>query len=219
MDWGFAHYSSVHWHTKGLVSPEQAKKYLDRDWDKARELVFTYRERVVAGTGERQLGALIAEGCEKEKINRFFLSPDAFAKKTSANTIAEEIGDVLKQFGVPRPEMADNDRVGGWRLMHDLIEADEWFISSDCPEALSAIPVLKHDELKKEDVEKTDEMSDDVADELRYGLKTMLGSRVKPFEVALAEAISAAPNATVANMTHMRMMADRKGKQRFGRQY
>jgi phage terminase large subunit len=219
MDWGFAHYSSVHWHTKGLVSPEQAKKYLDRDWEKARELVFTYRERVVAGTGERQLGALIVEGCEKEKISRFFLSPDAFAKKTSANTIAEEIGDVVKQFGVTRPELADNDRIGGWRLMHDLIEADEWFISSDCPEALSAIPVLKHDELKREDVEKTDEMSDDVADELRYGLKTMLGSRAKPFAVTLAEAVAAAPNATVANMVHMKMLADRKGKARFGRQY
>jgi hypothetical protein len=165
------------------------------------------------------LGALIVEACEKEKISRFFLSPDAFAKKTSANTIAEEIGDVVKQFGVTRPELADNDRIGGWRLMHDLIEADEWFISSDCPEALSAIPVLKHDELKREDVEKTDEMSDDVADELRYGLKTMLGSRPKPFAVSLAEAVSAAPNATVANMVHMKMLADRKGKQRFGRQY
>jgi phage terminase large subunit len=219
-DWGYAHHSSIHWHAKGLVSPEQAKRCLDRDWDKAREVVLTYRERVVAGMGESQLGEMIVEASAGEKISRFFLSPDAFAKRTSANTIAHEIGVKLREGGLPSPEPADNDRIGGARLMHELIEADEWFISSDCPEALSAIPVLKHDELKKEDVEKTEEVSDDVYDELRYGLKTMLGPGRKPFMVTLAEAVAAAPNANVAAMIDMKLRAERKAKtQRYGRQY
>lgn len=106
--------------------------------------------------------------------------------------------------------------------MHDLIQADEWFISSDCPEALSAIPVLRHDELKREDVEKTDEMSDDVADDLRYGLKTMLSAKAKPFSVMIAEKVQTAHREhgpTAANIVHLQEMAKRKGKPRFGQQY
>jgi phage terminase large subunit len=213
MDWGYAHASAVYWHAKGLVSPADAKKYLDRDWDKSREVVLTYRERVEAGVGERQWGARIVEATGKEKIGSFFLDPSAFAKKTSANTIAEEIGDVTKDR-IPLPELADNDRIGGWRLMHQVIEADEWFISSDCPGLLSAIPVLKHDEVRREDVEKTEEVSDDIADSVRYGLKSMLASRGKPLAVVRQETMAAVfketQDMTAVHMSNLRFQATHK---------
>lgn len=101
--------------------------------------------------------------------------------------------------------------------MSEMIEGDEWFISSDCPEALSAMPVLKHDEDKREDVEKTEEMSDDVADDLRYGLKSMLGSRKKPFEVKLHETLAQIPDFTQKHLVRLKMMDQQKGKQRWKR--
>ena len=53
--------------------------------------------------------------------------------------------------------------------MRQMIHDDSWVISTACPEALNLIPVFSHDEVKPEDVEKTADKSDDVADALRYG--------------------------------------------------
>jgi hypothetical protein len=90
-------------------------------------------------------------------------------------------------------------------------------ISEACPEALNAVPAAQYDKdgPNIEDICKTDHLYDDVIDELRYGLQSMLNTNKKPFNVKLAEAIQAAPNATVASMVHMKMLAERKGKTRF----
>lgn len=124
MDWGFAHHSVATWNATGRVT---AKELQDMGYDVTteQEVVLTYRVMAVAETPERVLAQQVVDRCtkqEKESIRRVFLSPDAFAKKTSANTIAQEIGDVLAAGGLPRPEMADNDRVGGWRLMYNLMK-------------------------------------------------------------------------------------------------
>jgi phage terminase large subunit len=231
MDWGFRHHAVIYWHTIGDVMPEDSWR-LNRDWADSRKCIFTYREmpiklsdsddpESVFGDGEKpadetELAGKIADWSKGETIKRFFLSPDAWAKKTSGNTPAQMIGEVLKKRGMVQPEFADNDREGGWRLLYNKIQQDAWFISSRCPEALNAIPAMEYDSDKGgEDIRKVDSLYDDCADSLRYGLKSYLSPGKQPFEERLAIAIAAAPNPTTAHMTHIRMHAERKGKTRW----
>lgn len=134
IDWGYSHYSAVYWFAKGTVNPDEFNSLMDevlgkkaRDYrvETPQDLVLTYREFVERSVGEADLAARILHNTpreEREEVRRIFLSPDAFAKRGSANTIAEQIGDVLVGGGLPRPHPADNDRVGGWRLMHGLLK-------------------------------------------------------------------------------------------------
>ena len=66
-----------------------------------------------------------------------------------------------------------------------------WVISSECPEALETIPVLMRNVKDLDDVIKTDKgqavMAMDVADDLRYGLQSMLGAGYKPAKVKHSE--------------------------------
>lgn len=220
MDWGFKHHSSIHWHTTGDVSPEEAATFGKRI-DAPKKFVFTYREKVISlaqeGGDEEGLARDIGYSSKNEKIARFFLSPDAFGKKTSANPTSEVIGKVLRSAGIPAPEPADNQRIVGWRFIYQLIQNDQWMISEACPEALNAVPAAQYDKdgPNIEDICKTDHLYDDVIDELRYGLQSMLNNKNKPFEVRLAEAIESSANPNIAAMRHMKMVAERKGKTRF----
>jgi hypothetical protein len=224
-DWGFKHHSPIHWHTVGNVLPEEAK-LLGRNWVTPKRCVFTYREHVVSladtQSSEIELGQSILQLSKGEDIKRWFLSSDAFGQKTSQNTAADLLmAGTGKTF--PRAEMADmkaGSRTVGARFMYQLIQNDEWFISEMCPEALDAIPAMEYDIDKGgEDVRKTDNIYDDIYDELRYGLQDMLNNNKKPFAVELAEAVAAAPNPTTANMIYLKMQEQRKKKQGFGRQY
>ncbi len=83
-------------------------------------------------------------------------------------TIAEQIGEVLAQHGLPRPTRADDDRVGGWQLMYQLLERDAWVIADNCVRLIDCLPQLVRDTRRVEDVRKVD--GDDPADAARYGL-------------------------------------------------
>jgi Terminase large subunit, T4likevirus-type, N-terminal len=195
-DWGFKHHSPVHWHAVGNVLPEQAR-LLGRNWTAPRRCVFTYRELITSiaddQTSEKELGAKIAKLSGNQKISRWILSKDAFAKKTTQNTPA-----MLLKSGTgsafPEPSIANMDpgsRVPGWRFMYQMIQDDTWFISEMCPEALAAIPSLEYDSDKAgEDIRKTDHLFDDVGDELRYGLVDMLSNAKKPHEVVIQEQLA-----------------------------
>ena len=186
MDWGFAHPSAVHFHCQDGKT------------------TVTYRELYANRTGEREWGRKIVEAAGDEEIVRFYLSPDAFAKRTSANTIAEEIGDEIKKLNpkFPRPERADDDRVGGWRLMYELIEHDQWLIADACRRLIDSIPILIRQDVEKnpEDVEKLDagegpeELGDDAPDSARYALKSHLRPRKKPQEIIDREEASKIPD-------------------------
>ena len=223
-DWGYKHHSPVHWHTTGDVMPEDAK-LLGREWTTPKKCVFTYREHVVslaeAGQSEEQWAADVVRMTQREKLERYFLSSDAFAEKTSANTPADVIGAVMRKAGLPRPvkaNMAPGSRVAGWRFMHSLIQADSWFVSEMCPVLLDAVPSLEYDSDKGgEDIRKTDSIYDDVADEVRYGLADMLNSKAKPFSVQLQEVVRAAPDNTARHVVHLKMLERQKGTQRWKR--
>ncbi|HXN72997.1 MAG TPA: hypothetical protein VN861_10645 [Candidatus Acidoferrales bacterium] len=110
----------------------------------------------------------------REKIDAIYLSPDAFARRTDEASIADQMGDVFAAAGFPRPVPADNDRVGGWMLMYQMLDAGEWLLTENCVELIRTIPNLVRDTARVEDITKMD--GDDPADAARYGLKSRYGA-------------------------------------------
>jgi len=180
IDWGFQHPSAVYWHCaipepvirdSGFVTRERI-----HDGTASRESpvtnhqsrIVTYREFVQNGLSPRMLAQAIAERSGRERINEVFLSPDAFAHRTSEASIAEQLGDVLVANGLPRPAPADDDRIGGWQLMYQMLESNAWVITDNCVKLIECMPLLVRDNGRIEDIRKVD--GDDPADAARYGL-------------------------------------------------
>jgi hypothetical protein len=124
----------------------------------------------------------IAERSGRERISDVFLSPDAFAHRTSEASIAEQLGEVLAAGGLPRPAPADDDRVGGWQLMYQLLESDAWLITENCAKLIDCLPQLVRDDRRVEDIRKVD--GDDPADGARHGLVS--GGRLAGVGAALS---------------------------------
>ena len=147
------------------------------------------------------LAQAIVERSGREQIREVFLSPDAFAHRTAEASIAEQVGDVLVANGLPRPAPADDDRVGGWQWMYQLLENDAWVITENCAKLIEGIPLLVRDDRRIEDIRKMD--GDDAADAARYGLVS--GARLAGLH-ASAQAIghSAVPGSiqTQTNVPH-----------------
>lgn len=212
-DWGRGHFCVTYWHARGEISPKDAEKILGWNIPRTLKVVVTYREYVAGGAAEedgkvrelseqdiaRKIVELTPED-ERKKMASFFLSPDAFAKRTSHNTIAQDQGAILAKAGLPYPRRADDDRVGGWALMSNmLLEAKRkgatWenvlLISAECAELIGALPLAMRDPKNLDDVLKTTKLSDDVIDACRYGLKSMLSPGQKPDEEVVREKVEA----------------------------
>lgn len=173
-DWGFEHPSCIHWHCRD----EQGH-------------VYTYRELYGRQINESSLGQRISELSAGEKLSSFFFSWDAFGRMHESNrySIADMVARNLSK-GVPRPTPADaspGERIVGWRLMSQLLDAEQWTITTGCPKLIECLPTLIRDEDKPEDVLKVDwtemTLGDDAADSARYGLKMMLSPRPVPKDV------------------------------------
>ncbi|HYA97430.1 MAG TPA: hypothetical protein VEH49_04995, partial [Methylomirabilota bacterium] len=131
--------------------------------------IVTYREFVQPGLSPRMLAQAVAERSGRERISEVFLSPDAFAHRTAEASIAEQLGEVLAANGLPRPAPADDDRIGGWQWMYQLLENDAWVIAENCAQLIECLPLLVRDAPpREEDIRKMD--GDDPADAARYGL-------------------------------------------------
>jgi phage terminase large subunit len=186
IDWGFQHPSAVYWHCAvpdvvirdpWPVPREETESHssgsAQRDLHGSRNTghgsrIVTYREFVQNGLSPRMLAQGIAERSGRENISEVFLSPDAFAHRTAEASIAEQLGDVLLANGLPRPAPADDDRVGGWQFMYQMLESNAWVITENCTELIQCIPTLVRDAARVEDIRKMD--GDDPADSARYGL-------------------------------------------------
>jgi Phage terminase large subunit len=181
IDWGFQHPSAVYWHcavpatvesrkfkVEGEPNPLGASSSFNFQPSTLNSRIVTYREFVQNGLSPRMLAQGIAERSGRENISEVFLSPDAFAHRTAEASIAEQLGDVLTTNGLPRPSPADDDRVGGWMFMYQLLESNAWVITENCTELIQCIPTLVRDNTRHEDIRKMD--GDDPADSARYGL-------------------------------------------------
>jgi hypothetical protein len=200
IDWGFEHPAAVYWHTQTPREPvtggDGGAGHLAGG---LKHRVTTYREFVAQRMPPRDLAREIvtrslAGGEEsRERVDAIYLSPDAFARRTDEASIAEQMGDVFAGAGFPRPSPADNDRVGGWMLMYQMLDADEWAITSNCTELMRVLPTLVRDPARVEDVEKMD--GDDAADAARYGIKTRYSAERSgmvraPMEQRIAERVT-----------------------------
>ena len=208
VDWGFEHPAATYWHaqappsgtaTLGCAVSGVESANLEKP-ARPNSQVVTYREFLTHRTPPRELAreiiarSLDAEG-NREKIDAIYLSPDAFARRTDDASIAEQMGDVFAAAGFPRPVPADDDRVGGWMLMYQMLDAGEWLLTENCIELIRTLPTLVRDPARIEDVEKMD--GDDSADAARYGLKSRYSVRrgsmaQAPLETRLAALVTSA---------------------------
>jgi hypothetical protein len=199
VDWGFEHPSAVYWHA---ARPDGA--------------VLTYREFVANHLSPRMLGQAIAERSfdgegRHERISEVYLSPDAYARRSSELTIAEQLGDVLAQNDLPRPVPADDDRIGGWMLMYQMLEADRWVIAESCGRLIECLPTLTRDGANIEDILKAS--GDDPADSARYGLKSRIAPGRVPLEQRVAERVTAVDPTSRAIWTQ-KFLADERAARR-----
>jgi len=169
IDWGYAHASVVEWACQDGKITKQ------------------YREYQAQGIGPSALAQEIVARSRGEKIDAVYLSPDAFAHRTSESSIAEQIGAVLTAHGLPFPAEADNDRVGGWMRMYELLRDGEWQIGDNCQALIDTLPMLTRDEKNREDCVKFE--GDDAVDATRYLLYSRLRGQ-KPFNVEWEERLA-----------------------------
>jgi phage terminase large subunit len=168
------------WHTRWLSGDWGFNDDCVIHWNAVTEagLFTTYRELTVDHMTADKLGEQILEMNAGDPISFFAFSPDAFAQKQSLRTVADELGDVLIAGGLPAPEKADNDRIGGWQLMYQMLAARTWRITRNCRTLIGSIPVLQADPDKVNDV--AESPVDHAPDSARYGLKTYVASPREP---------------------------------------
>jgi hypothetical protein len=210
IDWGYEHPAAAYWHCavpREAAATGDVAKIGERGTiagpagGENEQSVLTYREYVTHRTPPRELAREIvarsrdAAG-ERERIEAIYLSPDAFARRTDEASIADQMGDVFVAAGLPRPVAADDDRVGGWMLMYQMLAAGEWLLTENCAELIRTLPNLVRNPARIEDIEKMD--GDDAADAARYGLKSRNGSGRAdggdrtPYDLRIARRITSA---------------------------
>ncbi len=218
IDWGFEHPSAVYWHA---VAPDNS--------------VVTYREFVANHLSPRMLAQAIVERSvlppesvypvgefagraasagyshsDRERIQAIYLSPDAFARHTSESTICDQLAEVLLRADMPYPAPADDDRIGGWMLLYQMLEQGKWTITGNCARLIECLPMLIRDPANVEDVLKVS--GDDPADSARYGLKSRLAPGSVPPEERLRERISAADPTSRAIWMQKFMAEERRAR-------
>ena len=247
-DWGFGHYTSYYWHTRGTIQPEEAKAILGLELAAPISLVCTYREWMGTEMSEREVAeTLIALSDDQERglaryntafglperVRALYFSPDAFEasiKRSGQNTIAYELGQVLRKGGLPEPTKANNARVPGWRAMYGLLANTQaahqqrpaeslWLITDNCYELIRAIPRARKDPAKLEDILKTDkdavDISQDALDGCRYGILCReVSDRAEPQEAKNAAVLAKCP--TPNDKYLYSMMLPKTGQQKKG---
>ncbi len=171
MDWGFKHNSAIYW----LTTDEKGH-------------VGIFNEHVISGQSAKDLAEQIAGKSTGRKIDDFWLSPDAFAKRTDAETIGQQLGDELALYDLPFPAQASTDRIGGAQLMYNLLKQNRMWVSTACPELLNVLPAIIHDPDKQEQTLKME--GDDPYDGARYGVYSKLGPQAKAVKSTLLEKIN-----------------------------
>jgi hypothetical protein len=179
IDWGYTHQTAVLW----------AVDFGDR--------AYVYRERGYTSTDPVSLGMYLAEVNGDEPVQNIYLSPDAFARRTSENTVATDLHDGFRRAHemrgcalLPAPEPAFNDRVNGWQSVAAGLQHGRLMISPSCSELIRTLPAMVRDPKKPNDIQKVE--GDDFCDSLRYLWATRRrGEVVEPIEVRASRAITA----------------------------
>lgn len=237
-DWAFAEHSSHGWYAAGKVSPSDWVQLFGGECQYSMDIVIRYREHVISNRAEADMATDIVARTPMEErpyISRFFLSEDAFgqrAKQGSGHTLGEAYSNILSRYGLPRPETADQNRLMGWRFMYNALrqanlrgtniseerskQGAAFFVSEECPRAISCIPMAIRDDDDPDDVARVaGAMWEDVTDEIRYGLHSMLNPKSKaPREVRAKELYHSIQGPDPETVMTERAMAMRQFQQR-----
>lgn len=203
LDWGFADDAAAHWHT---TAPDGRH--------------ITYREWVVNNVTPRMLGTGLLERSvdsegRPERLEQFFLSPDAFDDRTGQSTIAEQIREsACLGNRIPYPTQASNARVSGWQLLYDLFEKDGLLITENCSVLNAALPTLvRFGYGESGDVEDIKSSPVDHApDSERYGMFSRLGAAKVPATVRAAQKVENITDPTMRVLTLEKFYADEQRK-------
>jgi len=203
LDWGFADDAAAHWHT---TAPDGRH--------------ITYREWVTNNVTPRMLGAGLLERSvdsqgRAERIEQFFLSPDAFDDRTGQSTIAEQLRETACAGNrIPSPAEASDARVSGWQLLYDLFEKDGLLISEDCKVLVAALPTLVRfgygEPGNVEDIKSSP--VDHAPDSERYGMFSRLGAAREPVEVKAAKLVQGVTDNTARAFILDRFYEDEAAK-------
>lgn len=116
------------------------------------------------------------------------------------------MGDVLREYEIPRPERANNDRVDGWRLIYTLLDTENLIVLDTCTDTIESIPKLMRDDKNPEDAEKEgNELFLDVCESLRYGCMSYASKAPIPDEVKLEERLMKIKDPTSRYMEYLRL--------------
>lgn len=224
-DWGFEHNSAIYWNCMDDLG-----------------IVRAYRELVINRRTPEELAELIAslsvdsQG-QREKLDIFSLSWDAFAKTIDGNTIALRMGKVLRDRGLPEPGRSTTDKLGRERLMYSLLKqrvrTGEYFddannctvpveeakfqVSEDCPYLIRTIPKAPRDPKNSEEIASF--LGDDPLQGEGYALYAEFGgSRAKPFNEVLREELVDVTDPTSRAVHAGRLIAEHdRAEQQTGR--
>jgi hypothetical protein len=140
---------------------------------------------------------------------------------------------ILRAAGLQELSRADIDRMGGWRLMWNawnntckfrhcvevyeqgLEDTPLFFISASCPEVMSAIPLLICKDDNPQDIKKMPgQISDDVADGIRYALKSYMAADPNtPPEIERVGVYNSVQDPTMRAMAMLRLEAKQSERQ------
>jgi len=217
-DWGFKHATALYWFTTD---------------DRGRTIVTD--ELVTSGKSAEELAEMIAGQCQlismehgrtgTLQLGDFWFSPDAFAQKTDAETVGEQLGQALLPYGLLPPARGSNDVIGSAQLMYKLFKhksgppppegqpdtrlADpQLLVSSRCEELINILPAIVHDPDKQEKTLKMD--GDDPYDGCKIGVYGRLGPRRKPLEDQLGAKVNS-PDPTIRHIQALMAQRQLKG--------
>lgn len=201
IDWGYIHSTSVHWHT-------QAGQYEENGQSK--RLVVTFRELVRDHLSERALAEEIVAANDGLKVLNVYGGHDLWQTETSGRTKEAAMSEVFRSHGLPSLKRASIDRIDGWRFLHRSLDESEWIITSNCKEAIRAIPTAVYNDKpgKEEDILKTNTTADDILDELRYGLYSQYTAQDMPLGVKMAQAVAHLTDKTSRNIQLMKLHSE-----------
>jgi phage terminase large subunit len=199
IDWGFNHATCVLWFTVAKTTNALGE---------SRDTIVCYRELVRRGLNEQALADEIVKYNSRDKIANVYLSPERFNRISEEHTIADRIGDIFVSAGLPRPDRANNERIGGWRLIYTLLDTEGFVVTPNCRDLIDSIPQLMRDEKDLEDAAREgNELFLDCCESLRYGLYSYYNPRKAPQHVLDDQRIKSIPDPTWKYMEHLRQQA------------
>jgi hypothetical protein len=226
-DYGFGHYACITVFTKALY--KDSARLNEHGQPTLRTVNVTIGELYLhKNTPKEQAEALIAMvgGLRAQKlamnIEQIHFSWERFIKTQGDFTIADEVGDILAAAGLPRPTRSNTDRVAGWQKMYDLLDTDDWFITTDCPVLIESIPLLVRGDgtaTSIEDVVKPKGMSlaDDMGDSARYAIAgALLDEADVPESVKLRARLDAIKEPMSKFMAGYKVYNEQQRKERQG---